>query len=308
LDHADGELEGIWPELQGIAAPARERRRLSPAIFKNLILALCARAPLSVRDLSLLLDRSEAYLGDAIRPLVAAGQIRFLFPDQPKHPRQKYIAAEIETAVDPDTLADSADLSPDTVIMPSAPSRPTAPLQPSPPTPLPPSQPSTLDPARPKLSRDAEDMIARASARRDEAQRQIEFSASRAGVVRDTARGAHHRDEPAQLPADAATETTRGWGSPTTSILAAMIIGVILAIVVADRWVYYALAISILFAILHAVAGSRQYLLYLTRSNMRAKGPRASDAAFFVLAKAAFSFGEIAFTVLLVALVRRLIP
>ena len=49
--------------------------------------------PLSVKDLSVLLDRSEAYIGDAIRPLVNAGELTLLYPDQPRHPRQKYMAA-----------------------------------------------------------------------------------------------------------------------------------------------------------------------------------------------------------------------
>ena len=41
----------------------------------------------------MLLDRSEAYIGDAIRPLVNDGRLTFLYPDQPRHPRQKYMAA-----------------------------------------------------------------------------------------------------------------------------------------------------------------------------------------------------------------------
>ena len=48
---------------------------------------------MAVKDLSVLLDRSEAYIGDAIRPLVNAGELTFLYPDQPRHPRQKYMAA-----------------------------------------------------------------------------------------------------------------------------------------------------------------------------------------------------------------------
>ncbi len=53
-----------------------------------------------MRDLSILLNRSEPYIGDAIRPLVTSGQVQFLYPDQPKHPRQKYIEAS-QAVVEP---------------------------------------------------------------------------------------------------------------------------------------------------------------------------------------------------------------
>jgi hypothetical protein len=60
-----------------------------------------------VKELSILLDRSEAYIGDAIRPLVNDGSLTFLYPDQPRHPRQKYLAgrsasSERVTILEPD--------------------------------------------------------------------------------------------------------------------------------------------------------------------------------------------------------------
>jgi hypothetical protein len=93
---ADAQNQPIWPELEEIARPAREHRRLAPAARSEIIIRLCARAPLSVRELSILLDRSEAYVGDAIRPLVNSGELTFLHPDQPRHPRQKYLAGGSE--------------------------------------------------------------------------------------------------------------------------------------------------------------------------------------------------------------------
>lgn len=90
MDDTDAQASGIWPELETLAQPARERRRLPPDVRSRIILQLCARTPLSVKELSVLLDRSEAYIGDAIRPLVTAGELTFLRPDQPRHPRQKY--------------------------------------------------------------------------------------------------------------------------------------------------------------------------------------------------------------------------
>ena len=82
----------MWPQLEAVAQPARVRRRLSPEERSDIIVRLCVLAPLSVKELSTLLDRSEAYIGDAIRPLVNDGRITFLFPDQPRHPKQKYLA------------------------------------------------------------------------------------------------------------------------------------------------------------------------------------------------------------------------
>ena len=99
LDETDAQRQPYWPELEQLAAPAREHRRLSPERRGEIIISLCRRAPLSVKDLSILLDRSEAYIGDAIRPLVTGGELTFLYPDQPRHPRQKYMAAS-EVAVD----------------------------------------------------------------------------------------------------------------------------------------------------------------------------------------------------------------
>jgi hypothetical protein len=93
LDDTDAQQQPVWSELEQIARPARERRRLPPEVRSQIIIDLCRRAPLSVRDLSVLLDRSEAYVGDAIRPLVTSGDLTFLYPDQPRHPRQKYIGA-----------------------------------------------------------------------------------------------------------------------------------------------------------------------------------------------------------------------
>ena len=93
MDETDAQRQPYWPELEEIAKPARVHRRLSPERRSEIITSLCRRAPLSVKDLSILLDRSEAYIGDAIRPLVNSGELTFLYPDQPRHPRQKYMAA-----------------------------------------------------------------------------------------------------------------------------------------------------------------------------------------------------------------------
>jgi hypothetical protein len=112
LDETDAQQQPYWPELEEVARPARERRRLPPEVRSEIIVRLCRRAPLSVKDLSVLLDRSEAYVGDAIRPLVMSGGLTFLYPDQPRHPRQKYIAGA-EPVSSPPTPVSSSPLAPD---------------------------------------------------------------------------------------------------------------------------------------------------------------------------------------------------
>ncbi|MEX2610514.1 MAG: hypothetical protein WEA24_11250, partial [Gemmatimonadota bacterium] len=112
LDGTDYNLALIWPELQRVARPARERRRLDPEIFTALVAELCQRAPLSVKELAALLNRSEAYVGDAIRPLVGSGTLSFLYPDQPKHPGQRYVAGSMAEAVSA-AAEDGAGTQPD---------------------------------------------------------------------------------------------------------------------------------------------------------------------------------------------------
>jgi hypothetical protein len=106
LDESEAQHQPVWSDLEEIARPARERRRLPPDVRSEIIINLCRRAPLSVKDLSVLLDRSEAYVGDAIRPLVTAGSLTFLYPDQPRHPRQKYIAEDTSAVADPINVDD----------------------------------------------------------------------------------------------------------------------------------------------------------------------------------------------------------
>jgi len=89
-----------WTALLAISAIARERRYLRAAIRDDLILHLCARRPLSLRELAQLLDRDETTLRDPIRSLLAAGRLHYLYPDRPTHRRQKYVAANPPKDVD----------------------------------------------------------------------------------------------------------------------------------------------------------------------------------------------------------------
>lgn len=84
--------ERLWAELLDMSKMAREQRRLTPSIRDSLLVQLCARAPLSLHELASLLGRSEAYIREALRPLIAAERLAFFFPNHPNHPRQKYVA------------------------------------------------------------------------------------------------------------------------------------------------------------------------------------------------------------------------
>lgn len=90
------QLEGLYPSLLEISRPARERRRLAPADRDDIIVRLCARVPLSLRELAHLVERDEEYLLTVLRRLVASGRLALLHPEQPTHPQQKYLGRGVE--------------------------------------------------------------------------------------------------------------------------------------------------------------------------------------------------------------------
>lgn len=85
-----------WMQLEAIAAPARQTRRLLPTERDRIILGLCALVPLSLADLAQLMNRNEAYLREAVRVLIASGSLAFQYPNQPNHPQQKYVSLPLE--------------------------------------------------------------------------------------------------------------------------------------------------------------------------------------------------------------------
>ncbi len=144
MDETDAQRQPYWPHLEELARPARERRRLSPDVRRQIILSLCRYAPLSVKELSILLDRSEAYVGDAIRPLVNSGALTFLYPDQPRHPRQKYMAGTDASGPDADLLPELPELPDEVALrMPEPPREPRKLPEPAYPRPTPP--PTSID-------------------------------------------------------------------------------------------------------------------------------------------------------------------
>lgn len=84
--------EDLWQELREISARAREHRYIRADLRDDLIVRLCARVPLSLRELATLLGRSEVSLRDSLRSLIASGRLAYRYPDRPTHRRQQYVA------------------------------------------------------------------------------------------------------------------------------------------------------------------------------------------------------------------------
>lgn len=83
-------LTNVQDKLELIAQPAREKRRLTSADRDALILELCHITPLSITEVATLLSRGKPLVREAVRSLVASGQLQYLYPEQPRHPGQKY--------------------------------------------------------------------------------------------------------------------------------------------------------------------------------------------------------------------------
>ncbi|MBS0615815.1 MAG: putative DNA binding domain-containing protein [Verrucomicrobia bacterium] len=90
------QLQGLPPHFPPldqllIAEIKKLKKRATPNRVKELILQLCAIAPLKLPELSLILQREEAYLRNFfMTPLIESNDLEFVFPDQPTHPHQAY--------------------------------------------------------------------------------------------------------------------------------------------------------------------------------------------------------------------------
>lgn len=85
----------VHKDLEEISRVARERRRLDPVIRDSILVELCARTPLSLEQLARLMGRSEAWVREAIRPLISSGHLAYLYPNRPTHPKQKYVSGRL---------------------------------------------------------------------------------------------------------------------------------------------------------------------------------------------------------------------
>jgi len=85
----------IWDALMQIGAVVRTQPRIDRITLENVIVQLCTLFPLSLNELASLLERNKRYIVKIIRPLVASRRINYLYPHQPSHPRQKYLAVKM---------------------------------------------------------------------------------------------------------------------------------------------------------------------------------------------------------------------
>ena len=261
----------VWEELERIARPARDKRRLPPPVRDNLIVALCGRAPLSVRELALLLNRSEAYIADAVQPLVSSGRLSFLYPDQPRHPRQRYAARWTDAPLT--DIADAAE--------PGEPDD--APFQPP--------NDSGLG-----VSVETEDA--------DATEPEPALPVAQQGYAPSVQNPTNQPEELMPTPQTAQATGTED-ASPTesgstllnarTNWILAGVVGVVLGLMQPALWPLIAIIASAVIASLHVVTDSVQYRAFRQLDSTRAGNTK------FILLKAAFALVEIVILYLLTA-------
>lgn len=90
-EHTDSPSSETMKRLQEIAQTSVTKKRISPKAMETVIRSLCTENWLSVKELSVLLDRTY----DTIRihylnPMVARNDLVLRYPERPSHPRQRY--------------------------------------------------------------------------------------------------------------------------------------------------------------------------------------------------------------------------
>jgi ATP-dependent DNA helicase RecG len=88
-------VPGVAPEadpvLLEVAKPAREKKKLTPALTKRLLRRLCEGRFLTAEQMALLLERTKDKLRDNfLAAMVNEGELQLRYPDQPTHPEQAY--------------------------------------------------------------------------------------------------------------------------------------------------------------------------------------------------------------------------
>lgn len=90
-----GVSSGGWEELQAIAAPIADKKRAPKGDVDQVILRLCAIQPLTLDQLTRLLNRSmDGLRKDYLQRLIKVKKLRYRFPTIPNHPEQAYISDE----------------------------------------------------------------------------------------------------------------------------------------------------------------------------------------------------------------------
>lgn len=82
----------LWLELLELSRLARERKYLDAATRDSIIVAVCARHPMSILNLARLTKRSTGLIRHALTGLVSTSNVSLFYPRQPSHPKQRYVA------------------------------------------------------------------------------------------------------------------------------------------------------------------------------------------------------------------------
>jgi predicted HTH transcriptional regulator len=99
-DQEENNLGELWASLREIARPARQHPHLRAEARDGIIIHLCTQTPLSVQEIAQLLDRSEVLVRGALRALIEANRLSYLYPNQPSRPGQRYTIPTRETPHD----------------------------------------------------------------------------------------------------------------------------------------------------------------------------------------------------------------
>lgn len=90
-----GVSSGGWEELQDISAPISNKKRSPKGDVDHVILRLCAIQPLTLDQLTKLLNRSmDGLRKDYLQRLIKIKKLRYRYPTIPNHPEQAYISDE----------------------------------------------------------------------------------------------------------------------------------------------------------------------------------------------------------------------
>lgn len=84
--------EDQWSRLAQTAAGVRDRDRVRKAEVEETIVALCARAPLSIAEIAELTGKGPDRIRKVVQALRKSGALRYAYPDSPSSPKQRYTA------------------------------------------------------------------------------------------------------------------------------------------------------------------------------------------------------------------------
>jgi hypothetical protein len=91
-----GVSSGGWERLTAIAEPIASRKRAPKEDVERVLMQLCALQPLTLEQLTKLLNRSvDGLRKDYLQPMIKGKRLRYKYPTIPNHPEQAYIAEEI---------------------------------------------------------------------------------------------------------------------------------------------------------------------------------------------------------------------